>query len=163
MTTQGKTRFERVLPGLFDELADARTPDYLEAAIERASSRPQRPAWTLPGRWLPMDIPVGAVPTARLPWRQLCVPILVIILLAATLAVYVGSQVRRLPQPFGLAGNGVIAMAKDGDIVVADGPGGDLRPLVPGPITTTVRCSRPTARSSSSCGRSTPNRTSGPS
>ena len=49
-------RFDRVLPGLFDELADARTPDYLEAAIERASSRPQRPAWTFPGRWLPMEI-----------------------------------------------------------------------------------------------------------
>ena len=42
MTEQ--TRFDRVLPGLFDELAAARTPDYLEAAIERASSRPQRPA-----------------------------------------------------------------------------------------------------------------------
>ena len=35
--------------------------------------------------------------------------------------------------PFGLAGNGVIALAKDGDIFVADRPGGDLRPLVAGP------------------------------
>ena len=34
---------------------------------------------------------------------------------------------------FGLAGNGVIALAKDGDIFVADRPGGDLRPLVAGP------------------------------
>jgi Tol biopolymer transport system component len=32
-----------------------------------------------------------------------------------------------------LAGNGVIAVAKDGDILVADRPGGDLRPLVAGP------------------------------
>jgi hypothetical protein len=35
--------------------------------------------------------------------------------------------------PFGQAGNGVIAVAKDGDILVADRPGGDLRPLVAGP------------------------------
>lgn len=35
--------------------------------------------------------------------------------------------------PFGPAGNGVIALAKDGDIIVADRPGGDTRPLVAGP------------------------------
>jgi dipeptidyl aminopeptidase/acylaminoacyl peptidase len=35
--------------------------------------------------------------------------------------------------PLGLAGNGLIAVAKDGDILVADRPGGDLRPLVAGP------------------------------
>ena len=35
--------------------------------------------------------------------------------------------------PFGVAGNGILALAKDGDIVVADRPGGDLRPLVVGP------------------------------
>ena len=35
--------------------------------------------------------------------------------------------------PFGPAGNGVIALAKDGDIFVTDRPGGDLRPLVVGP------------------------------
>lgn len=35
--------------------------------------------------------------------------------------------------PFGPAGNGVIAVGKDGDIFVADQPGGDLRPLVAGP------------------------------
>jgi Tol biopolymer transport system component len=35
--------------------------------------------------------------------------------------------------PFGPAGNGVIAFAKDGDILVADRPGGDPRPLVAGP------------------------------
>ena len=40
---------------------------------------------------------------------------------------------RTAAPPFGLAGNGVIALAKDGDILVADRPGGDLRPLVAGP------------------------------
>jgi Tol biopolymer transport system component len=38
-----------------------------------------------------------------------------------------------LPAPFSQYRNGVIAVAKDGDIFVADRPGGDLRPLVTGP------------------------------
>jgi hypothetical protein len=54
MTTDRSLRADRVLVGLIDELADARTPDYLEAAIERASARSQRPTWTFPERWLPM-------------------------------------------------------------------------------------------------------------
>jgi Tol biopolymer transport system component len=133
MTTERPTRFERVLPGLFDELADARTPEYLEAAIERASSRPQRPAWTFPGRWLPMDISTRAVPAPRLPWRQLGVLALLTILLAATLAVFVGSQERRLPEPFGLAANGVVAVERDGDIVTVDPATGASETIIGGP------------------------------
>jgi hypothetical protein len=39
-----------------------------------------------------------------------------------------------IPAPaFGPAGNGVIAFEKDGDILAADRPGGDARPLVAGP------------------------------
>lgn len=133
MTKHRSTRVDRILPELFAELADARTPAYLEAAIERASSRPQRPSWTYPGRWLPMDISARLGPTAPLPLRQLGVLILITILLAATVAMYVGSQQQRLPDPFSTARNGVIAVGKDGDIFVADRPGGDLRPLVAGP------------------------------
>ena len=70
MTVDRVRRIERRLPGLFEELADARTPDYLEGAIERASSRSQRPAWTLPGRWIPMEIVTTRVPTTRFPLRQ---------------------------------------------------------------------------------------------
>ena len=131
MTEQ--TRFERVLPGLFDELAAARTPAYLEAAIEGASSRPQRSKWTYPGRWLAVDIAARAMPTVPVASRQLAILILIAVLLAAVVAVYIGAQQRRLPEPFGLAGNGVVALAMEGDIVIADRPGGDLRPLVVGP------------------------------
>jgi dipeptidyl aminopeptidase/acylaminoacyl peptidase len=132
MTEQ--TRFDRVLPGLFDELAAARTPDYLEAAIERASSGPQRPSWTFPGRWLPMDITTRTAPVARMPWRQLGVLALIGLLLAVALAAYVGSQRRQRPAPpFGPAANGAVAFASDGDIFVADRPGGDVRALMGGP------------------------------
>jgi Tol biopolymer transport system component len=134
MTEQ--TLFDRVLPGLFDELADARTPDYLEAAIERASSQPQRPAWTYPGRWLPMQITTEALPTGRGLWGQLGVLALIGVLIALATVAYVGSQPARptlTAPPLPLAANGAIALAKDGDILVADRPGGDTRPLVAGP------------------------------
>jgi dipeptidyl aminopeptidase/acylaminoacyl peptidase len=130
-----QTRFDRVLPGLFDELAAVRIPDYLEAAIDRASSRTQRPAWTYRGRWLPMQITTEALPTARAPLRLIGVLALIGVLIALAIVAYVGSR----PAPtvmvpsFGPAGNGVIALEKDGDIFVADRPGGDLRPLVAGP------------------------------
>ena len=132
--TMHDQRFDRALPSLFVELASASTPDYLEAAIERASSRPQRPAWTYPGRWLPVDITTQAVPAARMPWRQLGILALIGLLLAVAAVAYVGARRDRLACPaFGLAGNGVIALVKDGDIVVADRPGGETRPLVAGP------------------------------
>jgi Tol biopolymer transport system component len=134
MTMHRATRVDRILPELFAELADARTPAYLEAAIERASSRPQRPSWTFPGRWLPMDITTRTAPVAWMPWRQLGVLALIGLLLAVALAAFVGSQQQQRPAPpFGPAANGAIALEKDGDIFVADRPGGDLRPLVAGP------------------------------
>ena len=111
-------RFDRALPSLFVELASASTPDYLEAAIERASSRPQRPAWTYPGRWLPVDITTQAAPAARMPWRQLGILALIGLLLAVAAVAYVGARAGPLPAPpFGLAANGAIAMERDGDIV----------------------------------------------
>ena len=131
MTMDRSARVERALPGLFDQLAEARTPDYLEAAIERASSRPQRPAWTYAGRWLPMDLVTTRVPSTRAPMRALGVLLLIAILLAAALAVYVGTHQTHLPAPFGLAANGVIAyVTPSGDVAVADPATGETEVLV---------------------------------
>jgi dipeptidyl aminopeptidase/acylaminoacyl peptidase len=132
MTTDRSPRFERVLPELFEELADARTPDYLEAAIERASTRPQRPAWTFPERWLPMDITTRVVPTTRMPWRQLGVLALIGILIALAAVAYIGSR-QRLPAPFGIADNGLVAYASDGDIFTIDPVTNAISPIVAGP------------------------------
>ena len=121
MTMDRSARVDRALPGLFDQLAEARTPDYLEAAIERASSRPQRPAWTFAGRWLPVELTTARVPATRSPMRQLGVLALIALLVAAALAVYIGAHQQRLPAPFGLARNGVIAyVTPSGDVAVAD-------------------------------------------
>lgn len=125
-------RVVRSVGAAFDDLAAARTPDYLEAAIERGSSGPQRPAWTFPERWLPMGLVTWRVPTARLPWRQLGVLALIALLLAAALAVHVGSR-PRLPEPFGVAVNGGIAYSSSGDIVVGDRSSVEGRGLTSGP------------------------------
>jgi RNA polymerase sigma-70 factor (ECF subfamily) len=133
MTMDRSTRVDRALPGLFDQLAEARTPDYLEAAIERASSRPQRPAWTFAGRWLPVELTSARVPTTRMPMRQLGVLALIAILVAAALAVYVGSHQQKLPAPFGPAANGLIPFEQGGDIYVGDLATGQTRLIAGGP------------------------------
>ena len=141
MTMDRTTHVDRVLPELFTELAGARTPDYLEAAIERASSRPQRPAWTFPGRWLPMQISTSAAPVARVPWRQIGVLALLGILIAVAAFAVAGSR-RTVPAPpFGLASNGVIAVERDGDIfAAADGGAEDARAHRVPPITAAASC-----------------------
>ena len=133
MTTHDQ-RVDRALPNLFVELASASTPDYLEAAIERASSRPQRPAWTYPGRWVPLDITTRAAPVARMPWRQLGILALIGLLLAVAAVAFVGARRGPSPAPpFGLAANGAIAVEHGGDIVTVDHATGTVTPIVTGP------------------------------
>src|SRR5262245_23948647 len=125
---------DRVLADWLHEGPERGPREGLERSLAATRRIGQRPGWTLPERWLPMDISARVVPTTRLRRRQqLGVLILITILLAATLIAYVGSQQRRLPEPFGLAGNGAIVVAKDGDLFITDRPGGELRPLVAGP------------------------------
>jgi Tol biopolymer transport system component len=125
-------RFEQDLPMLLDDLYLAGTPDYRDDLVRRIAATRQRPAWTFPERWLPMDIATQAVPTARLPWRQLGALALLTLLLAAAAAIYVGSQPRP-PEPFGLAVNGQIAYASDGDVFVLDAPDAAPEVLISGP------------------------------
>jgi hypothetical protein len=124
-------RLMRSMGAAFEDLAAARTPDYLEAAIERASSLPQRPAWTFPERWLPMDVATRPVPTPTFPSRQIGAFALIALLIVAALAVYVGSR-PRLPEPFGLAANGLIAFVDEGDIYVSDSIDASPRILIGG-------------------------------
>ena len=126
-------RLERDLSAMFDELAAARTPDYLEAAIERASSRSQRPAWTFPERWLPMDIATRPVRTPGFP-RAIGILALIGILIAAGLAAaYIGSRSHVPARPFGLAANGQIAFTGNGDIRTVDQASGKVSDLIVGP------------------------------
>lgn len=133
-------RFEQDLPAILTDLYLAGTPDYRHDLVQQVARVRQRPAWTFPERWLPMDLVTTRVPTTRLPWRQVGVLALIAILIAAMVALYIGSRQIRVPPPFGPAANGLVAYSHEGDIYVADpstgsatviisGPEADLRPI----------------------------------
>ena len=91
--------FERRISEAIDEIAAARLPDYLDDILRQTARTAQRPRWTFPERWLPVDTTLSR-PTrfGRLPFRQLIVLALLVALAAAALAFYVGSQKKlRLP------------------------------------------------------------------
>lgn len=126
-------RFEHDLPVLLADMYLARTPDYRDDLVQRIARVRQRPAWTFPERWLPMDLATKALPGAtRIPWRIVGVLALLAALLAGMLAFYAGSQ-RRLPEPFGPAANGALVFAADGDILSADPVTGRTATLVSSP------------------------------
>ena len=115
------TRFdalERELTVWFDETAMPRRPDYTTEIIQATAALPQR-RWMAIERWFPMNVVEFRRRTVPpFPWRTAAVLVALIALLVAGL-VYVGSQ-PRLPPPFGLAGNGLVAYTKDGDIFTVD-------------------------------------------
>jgi dipeptidyl aminopeptidase/acylaminoacyl peptidase len=128
-------RFEQDLPALLTDLYLAGTPDYRDDLVQQIARVRQRPAWTFPERWLPMDLATKAMPGApRIPWRIVGVLALLAVLLAALLAFYAGSQ-KPLPAPFGRAANGSIAYAAAGDIYTADPITGTTTAIVADPAT----------------------------
>lgn len=126
-------RLERDLPQILDDLATGPYPDYIDDVLLITARRRQRPAWTLPERWIPMDFVTSRVstPTPRLPWRQLAVIALIVALTVAALAVYVGSRPRP-PAPFGLAATGMLIYSDQGDIYGRDAVDASPRLLVGG-------------------------------
>ena len=79
-----------------------------------------------------MTQPVSA---PRVPWRAIGLGLaLIALLIAMAVAAYVGSQTR-LPAPFGVARNGLVAYAADGDIFTADPVTGAAKAIVSGPDT----------------------------
>ena len=103
-------RYERRLPGLLDELAAPRTPDYFDDILGQVDCTRQRPGWTFPERWLPMSAVSERLATApRVPMRAVLAAALLLIALAVGLALLAGSQRPKVPAPFGPADNGRIA------------------------------------------------------
>jgi Tol biopolymer transport system component len=129
-------RFEQDLPALLADLYLAGTPAYRDDIVQRIAGVRQRPAWTFPERWLPMELVTTRVSTPRVPWRQLAVLALLVALLAAALAFYAGAQ-QRVPAPFGPARNGLVAFDRNGDIFTADPVTGAATAMVASPETDT--------------------------
>ncbi len=125
-------QFEQHLPDLLTDLATAPYPAYIEGAIAVAIATPRRPAWQFPGRWLPvrLTMPAGLRPLAT-SLRPALLLVLLVLLLVALLVAYVGSR-PRLPDPFGPAGNGLIAYSARGGAYLAY-PDGSTRLLIDGP------------------------------
>jgi Tol biopolymer transport system component len=102
----------------------------LERALAATRRTSQRPEWTFPERWLPMQLTMARTPSMR-PILYLGLVALLIATLAAA-ALLVGSQ-NRLPEPFGLARNGVVVFEQDSDLLIADGLDSPTRTLIGGP------------------------------
>ena len=140
-------RLERDLSEWFAETAAPRTPDYTDDILRRAARVRQRPRWLFPERWLPMSvISMGRQALRPVPWRTVGLLAALLLLLVVAVSVYVGGQ-RRVPAPFGLAGNGSIVMVTTalpydnttgyhepfGEIVTVDPATGATTTLVGGP------------------------------
>ena len=126
-------RFERQLPDLLEDLYLGPTPDYRIDVLARVARTRQRPAWSFPARWFPMlELVQSSAPMRRTPWRLIAVLALVALLIAAGVAVYIGSR-PRLPAPFGPAGNGLLAWSDGGTIYTASSLNGQPTPIVAGP------------------------------
>jgi dipeptidyl aminopeptidase/acylaminoacyl peptidase len=122
---------ERLLPGLLDELADERTPDYYDDLFSQTGRTSQRSAWTIRERWLPMiEIPRQRV-VPQLPWRPIAVFVLLVAALAAGLAL--AAAQKRPPPLTGPAGNGLVVFSRAGDIFTVDPRTGATVPIVTGP------------------------------
>lgn len=126
-------RLDRWLPARLADLVGTDTADYLDDVLGTVATTRQRPAWSFPGRWLPMAEFVGRPSVALpVPWRPIAAVLVLAALLVATAAVYVGSR-PRVPAPFGPAANGRIAyVGPDGGIWTAEPDQGDARQIIAG-------------------------------
>ena len=129
-------RFEQELPSLLDELYVGSMPHYRDHILQQTARARQRPAWSFPGRWLPVvDITRQPVPALRLPWRAIGLALVLLALLVALAAALVVGARPKLPKPFGPAANGLVAYASGGDIYTADPVAGGSTAIVRGPET----------------------------
>lgn len=129
-------RQEQELPGLLDDLYLGPRPAYLDHVLQQTARIRQRPAWTFLERWLPMvDIARQPVLAPRLPMRAIGMALILIAVLVAALAAALVATQPRLPLPFGIARNGLVAYAADGDIHAVDPTTGASTAIVRGPET----------------------------
>src|SRR6187551_1638266 len=109
-----RDRFDHSLSGW---LADqSSTPTYLDEAMARTRATRQRPAWSFPERWLPMQLTMRRAYVPR-PFFYLALVALLAIAVAAA-ALTIGAA-RQVAPPFGPARNGLLAFDQSGSIMVA--------------------------------------------
>jgi TolB protein len=124
---------DRVLADWLREGPETGPREALERALAATRRVGQKPRWALPERWLPMQLTMARTPSLRPILAIVMVALLTLALVAA--ALFIGSQRRPLPPPFGPARNGAVVYSENGDLFIADGLSGDVRTLVTGPET----------------------------
>jgi Tol biopolymer transport system component len=111
-------RFDALMADWLQSRADRSDEEtVLRAALARTGRARPRPAWSLPERWIPMQLTSRLQPTPRLGPILAVIGLLLLALAVALVAV--GSQ-HRVPPPFGFARNGTFAWVADGQIVTTD-------------------------------------------
>jgi WD40-like Beta Propeller Repeat len=125
-------RFERDLPDLLSQLAPRAVPDYRNDIVQQTARMRQRPAWTIPERWIPMaSITSRMTATPNVPLRLIALAALLIAALVVG-GVLIASSRPRVPAPFGPAANGLVAYEEGGDIFTADPVTGAATAVVTG-------------------------------
>jgi Tol biopolymer transport system component len=122
---------DRVLADWLREGPESGPREGLERALAATRRVGQKPGWTFLERWLPMQLTMARTPSLR-PILAIVMLALLIVALVATV-LFVGSQRRELPPPFGPARNGAIVYSEGGDLFIADALSGEVRTLVAGP------------------------------
>lgn len=103
------------------------TPTYLDEIVERTRRQPQRPAWSFPERWIPMQLTMRPV---YVPRQFFYLALVTLLALAAAAAVaFVGVGSRPVP-PYGIAANGLVAFDRDGEILVARADGTNVSTVI---------------------------------
>lgn len=111
---------ESRLPEILEGISAPRTPDYFDDILGQVGRTRQRPGWSFPERWLPMTALSERVATApRIPVRMAVVLALLLLALAVSIVLIVGSQRPSVPAPFGIAGNGEVVFADQTGAIVA--------------------------------------------
>ena len=131
-----RTRLDRDLPAILEDLYLGPPPDYRTEVMAAAVRVRQRPSWTFAGRWFPMaDITSRSGLVPSVPWRAIAVALLIVALLAGAAVAIVASRGTRPAPPFGVAGNGRIAYENTGDLFLLDPTSGATVPVITGPAT----------------------------
>ncbi|HTK44297.1 MAG TPA: hypothetical protein VL749_02945, partial [Patescibacteria group bacterium] len=125
---------DRLLSTWLHDVAPDREPEHLLGEVLARTARTgRRPAWRIPERWFSMSaITSRFTPATPVPWRLLAVGAALLLALLAGLVLAGGGAFTSPAPPYGLAANGPIAYAINGDIVVADAPGVTPKLLVGG-------------------------------
>jgi hypothetical protein len=125
--------FERRLVMWLDEDAVGHVPTHLDEVLAQSAVTRQRAWWSSLERWLPVDLASPRSVMDRIfPMRPLALLVALVFLLAALVAISIGTQ-RRAADPYGIAGNGSFVYESDGDIYLADQDGSNPRSIVTGP------------------------------